>query len=369
MSTEAVNNLITDLRDHKILPLECLAELLEGDEGRFPLPHVLTQYLVGRGLLTSYQADKVLRRQCEKLNFGHYMLLEPLGRGGMAKVYKARHKLLDKIVALKLFRFEKKDVEGIRRFRREIVAAAQLDHPNIVKAIDADQVEDTFCLVLEYVPGRDLARIVKEHGPLAVRSACDYIRQAAAALQHAHEHGMVHRDVKPSNLMLTWQEPAAGGDDLFPHSAIHRYPPPPNVTPMIKLLDLGLVRMQNRQHAMPLTQAGLVIGTPDYLAPEQARDSHNVDIRADLYSLGCTFYFLLSGRPPFPDGKPVEKLIKHLNDEPTPLERLRPDTPPHVLAIVRKLMAKRRRDRFSTPAAVVRALAPLLLHNEETLCG
>ena len=360
MSKTAVNLLIADLRDHDLLTFDQLTDLLDGGEERFPLPQVLTHYLVGRGWLTSYQAEHVLRRRCKDLCIGHYQLLQPLGQGGMASVFKARHRRLKQIVALKVYSVRKDDDEGFQRFRREIVAAGRVDHPNVVKALDADRFGDKFCLVLEFVPGRDLARIVEKHGPLPVMEACDYIRQASWGLQHAFERGLIHRDIKPSNLMLTWKrenhKPEANGvaaQDPF------KYPLPANVRATVKILDLGLVRLERDELADgSITRQGMVVGTPDFVAPEQVRDSHNVDIRADLYSLGCTFYFLLTGQPPFPKGQPVEKLVKHLTEEPVSVKELRPEVPTELAKIVDKLLAKRRRARFQTPAALSRALAP-----------
>ena len=201
----------------------------------------------------------------------------------MGEVFKARHPKLGRVVALKLIRKERLDnPAAVRRFHREVQAAAQLEHPHIVRAYDADEAGDLHYFVMEYVEGTDLARLVKRDGPLTVDRACDYVRQAALGLQHAYERGMVHRDIKPANLLLT-----AKGD-------------------VVKVLDMGLARLDRPEKdagaSSTLTQEGAVMGTPDYIAPEQARDSHTVDIRADLYSLGCTLYFLLAGRVPFPGG-------------------------------------------------------------------
>src|SRR5262249_4228321 len=177
-------------------------------------------------------------------------------------------------------------------------------HPNIVTAHDAAQVGDTHFFVMEYVEGIDLGKLVKDTGPLPVAQACAYVRQVALGLQHAHEKGMVHRDIKPSNILLSLQEG------------------------QVKILDMGLARMlaaPASDDTGSLTDEGAIVGTPDYESPEQARQSHQVDIRSDLYSLGCTFYFLLTGRPPFPGGTVGEKLVKHQLDEPPPVEQLNPE--------------------------------------------
>jgi serine/threonine-protein kinase len=212
-------------------------------------------------------------------------------------------------------------------------------HPHIVRAFDADRVGERHFLVMEYVEGIDLDRLVRKQGPLPVDRACKYIRQAAEALQYAHEHGLVHRDIKPANLLL-----ATGTDS-------------------IKISDLGLariIRAEGEESAECLTQQGLVMGTIDYLAPEQARDAHAVDIRADLYSLGCTFYFMLTGRPPFAGSSPTEKLLQHQMDEPVPINQLRSDVPARLVYIIRRLMAKRPEDRFATPGEAAAALEYLL---------
>ena len=202
----------------------------------------------------------------------------------MGQVFKARNWKLGRIVALKLIRKERLDSpDAIRRFQREVRAAAALSHPNIVLAYDADQIGGTHLLVMECIEGAsDLAKLVKKNGPLPVAQACEYIRQAALGLQHAFERGLVHRDIKPANLLLT-----ADGKT-------------------VKILDMGLARLDQKagdgEASSTMTQEGAVMGTPDYIAPEQAMESHTVDIRADLYSLGCTFYYLLTAKVPFPGG-------------------------------------------------------------------
>ncbi|MBA4182179.1 MAG: hypothetical protein C0506_16455, partial [Anaerolinea sp.] len=261
---------------------------------------------------------------------------ERLGEGGMGTVFKARHRKLGRVVAVKRIRKERLgNSAAVRRFHREIRAAAQLDHPNIVRALDADDVGGTHLLIMEYAPGADLARLVGKHGPLPVEKACDYCRQAALGLQHAHDRGMVHRDVKPHNLLLM-----PGG--------------------VVKVLDMGLAWIDPGETGVSsstLTGDGTVVGTLDYLAPEQAMNSHAVDGRADLYSLGCTLYFLLTGHAPFSSGTALEKLLKHRLEEPEAIERLRPNVPPAVVSVVRTLMAKRPEDRYPSAAAAAVALA------------
>jgi tRNA A-37 threonylcarbamoyl transferase component Bud32 len=289
-----------------------------------------------------------------------YRILELLGAGGMGAVYKAEHQLMQRTVALKVINPSLVDRPiMVERFRREVRAAARLAHPNIVTAYDAEQAGGFHFLVMEFVEGTSLARLVAAKGPLPVAQACDYARQAALGLQHAHEKGMVHRDIKPQNLMLT------------PHG-------------QVKVLDFGLARfaLESAPAGAPLapaaapgespdtpsastahdclTQTGAVVGTPDYLAPEQARDAHQADIRADIYSLGCTLYHLLTGRTPFPGGAAQDKLIAHCERAPAPLTDLRGDVPPALARAVERMMAKEAARRPQTPADVAEALAPFL---------
>lgn len=293
---------------------------------------------------------------------GEYRLLEELGRGGMGRVYKALHTKLDRIVALKvLSRGRMGDQQAIARFEREMKAVGRLAHKNIVQAHDAREIDGTSVLIMEFVDGLDLAKIVHRVGPVPVAEACELVRQTALALQCAHEHGLVHRDIKPSNIMLT-------------HSG------------EVKLLDLGLARFYDAkprgadcqsaasspaasladwqpapQAADDMTGTGQAMGTADYMAPEQASDCRTVDIRADLYSLGCTLYKLLSGRAPFsgPDYRvTLDKLNAHVH-EPAPLiRRLVPDVPERLAAILDRLLAKDPDDRFATPAEVAEAITP-----------
>jgi serine/threonine protein kinase/putative intracellular protease/amidase len=283
-----------------------------------------------------------------------YRIISLFGIGGMGAVYKAEHRILERTVALKVINreFLKGHAQAVERFRLEVKAAGKLGHPNIVQAHDAGQAGDLHFLVMEYVEGISLARLVEKKGPLSVGHACHFIRQAALGLQHAFEKGMVHRDIKPQNLMLTRKG-------------------------QVKVLDFGLARFASEQQlkvaepqglpmppevddsgTAPLTTPGLVLGTPDYIAPEQARCPSEADIRADIYSLGCTLYYLLTGRPPFADSTAFEKLLAHMQAEPVPLTERRPDVPPDLAAVVIQMMAKEPGHRFQTPAEVARALAP-----------
>ncbi len=258
-----------------------------------------------------------------------------LGAGGMGAVYRARHKLMDREVALKVVKAQLVEKPGrVERFHREVQAAARLIHPNIVTAFDAEQVGDTHFLVMEFVPGQSLAQVIQERGRLPVALACEYVRQAAVGLQHAYKQGMVHRDIKPANLMVT-------------------------NSGRVKILDFGLARLASELPGDGATQEGYVLGTPDYIAPEQAEDSRQADIRADIYSLGCTLYHLLTGEPPFPTGTFLQKIKAHQTQAPRPLRELCPDLPAGLVAVVERMMAKDPVQRYQTPAEVAQALAQL----------
>jgi hypothetical protein len=272
----------------------------------------------------------------ENGRLGQYEIVGKIGRGGMGAVYKARHVELNKFVAIKVLPTGQMHEVGVARFKREVRAAGQLEHPNIVAALDAGQYRGVHYLVMALVDGVDLARLVDGHGSLGVADACEVARQAADGLQHAAECGLVHRDVKPSNLML-----ARDG--------------------LVKLLDLGLVRSCADGPAEPLTAAGTMLGTADYQAPEQWDRPQLADARADIYGLGCTLYHLLTGDPPFV-GEPYEsvfsKMRAHLEMPPPPVDAHRPDVPRGLAAVLAKMLAKDPADRFASPAEVAEALRP-----------
>jgi WD40 repeat protein/tRNA A-37 threonylcarbamoyl transferase component Bud32 len=345
MLRTATDPFVDAIRKHHLLDAGKIQELLQvaGELGSDA--HRLAQHAIQRNWLTPYQINQLMQGKGANLQMGPYVLLDRLGQGGMAVVFKARHRLIDRLVAIKLIRPDLlKDKGAVARFRREVQAAALVSHPNIVLAYDADEVGGVHFFAMEYVDGITLAHLVKTRGALPISVACDYIRQATSGLAHVHEKGLVHRDIKPSNLMLTKS---------------HGEPP----VGVIKILDLGLARVQisDSTEGTDITRAGVVIGTPEFLAPEQAVDPHAADIRADLYSLGCTFYLLLTGQVPFPGGSAIEKLFKHRLEQPRPVEELREDIPPSVADIVEKLMAKKPEDRFQNPAELLVAFKTLSL--------
>jgi serine/threonine protein kinase len=269
---------------------------------------------------------------------GHprYRILRPLGVGGMGVVFQAVHRLMDRVVALKVVHRSLLDRPGsVERFRQEIRAAARLSHQNIVTAYDADQAGDVHFLVMEYVDGISLDRLFARQGPSDIARTSDWVRQTALGLQHAYERGMVHRDIKPGNLLLT-------SDGC------------------IKILDFGLARFASeRLPASGDTPTDRILGTPDYVAPEQARDPRRADIRADIYSLGCTLYHLLSGHPPFGGGTDLQKLIGHQERLPSPLTEVRQGVPPALDAILTRMLEKDPARRYQTPGEVARDLSTM----------
>jgi eukaryotic-like serine/threonine-protein kinase len=358
MTIDSSDALVAELAQTKILEPVELEEVR-----RVMLPECsdarsMAQNLVAQSRLTPYQAEQLLEGQGQGLFLGAYRILEPLGEGGMGQVFKAEQRRLNRIVALKVIHQEclAHGPEAVLRFQREALAAAKLSHPNVIAIYDAGQEGDTHFLVMEYVEGMDLARLVDRYGPLPIRSACSFICQAALGLQHAHERGMIHRDIKPSNLLITRSPLAASEQPASPDSTRELVE-----AGLLKILDMGLARLTRTmdQHSEShLTEDGKLVGTPDYIAPEQARSSRLADGRADIYSLGCTFYHLLAGRAPFPTGTLIEKLLMHQLDEPQPVEQIRTDVPPSIAAVVRKMLAKRPEDRYQAPRDVFDALGP-----------
>jgi serine/threonine-protein kinase len=330
--------LLERLRSSEILPADKLDALANLPEARETDPRALAKVVLKRGWLTRYQINQVAAGRGKDLFVGYYLLLDRLGEGGMGRVFKAQHRHMGRIVALKLMRKEKLgSPEAVARFYQEVQAAARLTHPNIVIAYDAGQAGSVHYFSMEYVDGPDLLRLVRERGRLPVSQACEFVRQAALGLQHAHEQGLVHRDIKPGNLLV------AGG-----------------ASPVVKILDMGLARLGGSfENERQLTKLGQVLGTPDYLAPEQAIDARTVDIRADIYSLGCTLFFLLTGKTPFRGDTLAELLMKHQMEPPPLLREALPGAPPELQALLARMMAKKPDTRPKTPAEVAAALEPL----------
>jgi serine/threonine protein kinase len=296
--------------------------------------------LVQKGLLTPYQLRMLQQGQGKSLVVGNYLLLEPLGGGAMGQVFKARQQQHNRIVALKLIRKERvSSVKSLERFQREARAIARLSSPHVVAIYEADEADGSHFIAMEFLDGTNLDALVQKGGPLPVALACDYARQAALGLQHAHERGLVHRDIKPANLFLTQSQGQPAG--------------------LIKILDFGLTLVEeDKDRHTRLTQMGAYLGTMDYMAPEQATSAREADIRSDLYSLGCTLFYLLTGRLAFQGPDPMSRLMARVLTDPPSVALHRPEVPAEVDAIIRKMLAREPSQRFQTPADVAQALEP-----------
>jgi response regulator RpfG family c-di-GMP phosphodiesterase len=335
--------LLYELLGSSLVLAEDWERLTPGDRGRLLAGHDPDRMLcelVDLGLLTPYQAARIGTGNTFGLVLGNFRILERLGAGGMAVVYKAEHIEMRHLVAIKVLQLARDDDPRLEvRFTAELRTIARLRHPNIVWAMDAGRAYSPdpdgpvlWYLVMEYVPGEDLDAYVRGRGPLPPATACNLIHQIACALEETHKLNLVHRDIKPSNVLVTPEEQA-------------------------KLLDFGL----SRHVPTRLTQPGTVLGTIDFMAPEQARDASTVDVRADLYSLGGTLFWCLTGQVPFPDsGSELEMLVKRLTQEPPSVRSLAPDVPAGLEAVVRRMMARDPDARFQTPQEVMHALLPYL---------
>jgi serine/threonine protein kinase len=313
------------------------------------------KYLVGRRVLTLYQAVMIQRGHPDGFFLDGYKILDRIGKGQMGGVYKAVH-ALGQTVALKILPASKaKDPHTLGRFQREARLLTQLDHPNVVRAFQVGEAGGVHYIVMEYLEGETLDEVLARRGRLPPAEAVRLAAQALAGLQHLHERRMVHRDLKPANLMLT---PAPA-------------PSQPDTTwdATVKIVDIGLGRelfdenTPEGQAETQLTVEGAVLGTPDYLAPEQARDARAADIRADLYSLGCVLYHSLTGRPPFQDTSIMARMVRHATEPPAPIAIFVPDAPAGLQQVLDRLLAKQPDDRYQTPAAAAEALRPLLTPN------
>jgi serine/threonine protein kinase len=309
----------------------------------FPDVKVLARELVRREWLTPFQANQIAQDRGDQLVLGVFRLRERLGEGAMGQVFKAWNTRLQKVVAVKTLHKELvANARAMDRFRQEIEAAAQLDHPNIVQVRDADEIDSRPFMVMEYVDGVNLAWLVKTEGPLPVHVAAECIRQAALGLQHAFERGVIHRDIKPANLLLQSADHELRTTDFC-----------------VKILDFGLARFDSeRRYSTRLTQPGSTLGTVDYMAPEQAESARAADTRADIYGLGCTLFFLLTGQPPFPGTSAAEKIGARLTGDPPRVRDERPDTPEGLERLLLQMMARHPADRPQTPAEVAAEMDP-----------
>ncbi len=298
---------------------------------------IVGTHLVDEGLITDWQNVNLMAGRHRGFFLGKYKVLEQLGAGGMGSVFRAEHVLMGHQVAIKvLSRRRLSQPTAVERFYREARAVARLNHPNVVRAFDVGQETDTHYLVMEYVPGITIQNLVKDHGPLDLYHAADYARQAAQGLDHAHRANLIHRDVKPANLLL---DPAG----------------------VVKVLDLGLALARDTSvSSLTIEHDEKVMGTVDYLPPEQAINSHAVDARGDIYALGCTLYYMLAGRAPFPSGTLTERLLSHQSAPPPDIRAFRSDLPARLWAICQKMLAKLPQQRFQSSQEVVDALGEWL---------
>jgi len=297
-------------------------------------------WLLKRKLITPWHAEKLIQGRFRGFVLGDYKLLNRVARGGMSTIYAAQDKKSGEIHALKVLPISKTGKEScLLRFRREATITQRLNHPNIVRVFGVfsgtDGQVDVHFMAMELLQGRDLFEIVNADGPMPCRKAVELIRQAALGLEYAHKAGLVHRDIKPGNLFLS--------DDQT-----------------VRILDLGLAQDFDSEENLTRDFNERVLGTADYLAPEQAADSHTVDIRADIYSLGCSLFFLLTGQPPFTEGTLIQRLIAHQTKTPPAVTEFRRDVPDELIQVLLKMMAKNRNDRTSTAGDVVERLSSFL---------
>lgn len=337
MAIATANDFFTLLEKSKLLSAEQLAEareLVESSGGNADDAVAAARLLTKHGLLTRWQAGQLLAGR-STFFLGKYKLIELLGRGGMGSVFLGEHIMMNRRVAIKVLGKHLGHEPGsLERFLSEARAIAALDHPNIVHAYNVDQEGDRYYIVMEYVDGVNLEQMVKRDGPLECALAADFARQAAEGLAQAHKQKIVHCDIKPSNLVVNNQR-------------------------VLKILDMGLARLVGRAESDNGKTDESVLGSVDYLAPEQALESEEFDHRADIYALGCTLYFLLTGRPPFPEGTLHEKILKHQRVTPPPIGELREDAPQGLIEVCERMMAKDPADRYQSADEVAEAISGL----------
>ncbi|MEC9004195.1 MAG: serine/threonine-protein kinase [Planctomycetota bacterium] len=327
-----LSGLLTETQfDHAQATLQKNAELAGDDPKRF-VENNLISFLTEQNLVSNYQANQLVTGRT-KFNLGPYIITDWIGQGGMGQVFKAVHEVMGRESAVKVLPLTKSTPYAIDNFQREIRTQAQLDHPNLVRAYDAGHDGNVHYLVTEYVPGTDLRKLVRSQGALSMPQAASIIVQAAQGLDHAHQRGLIHRDIKPGNILVTPEGTA-------------------------KVSDLGLSGFIHRTDDDP--RAGKIVGTADYLSPEQIHSPNKVTSVADIYSLGCTLYYAVTGKVPFPGGKTREKAQRHLNEQPWHPKRFNGDLSEDFVETIADMMEKNPEKRVPTAAEVANRLEPWL---------
>jgi eukaryotic-like serine/threonine-protein kinase len=343
MAPVSSDALFDALQHCNLLPQEQFGEVLALIEARSGDVNEAAKTLLERGWFTSFQMGNILAGRCRELVFGPYILVDRISKSRRSEVYKARHAGSDCAVALKVIRAEQMGTAAAAsQFMVRMSTLAELEHPNVVQVWDADRVGEDYYCAMEIVDGASLEKITEAEGRLSTSAASQFIRKVALGLQCAHEHNLVHRAIHPGNLFVA-------NTSAQNHSAT-------------KILDwsLAMVRPTSAEAAPPITNSIFhqIVGGADYSSPEQVINPEDVDIRSDVYSLGCTFYFLLAGQPPFHGAGMMQKALKHMSAEPEPVEKVNPEVPAGLASILRRMMAKQPKERFQTPAAVALALRP-----------
>ena len=333
----ALKTFLSQLSSSGIVPEEKL-KVVVSKKASFADGEALARDMIKSRLLTKYQAEQILGGKGKSLTMGKYQILEKIGAGGMGQVYKAFHSGTERIVAIKMILKKGKiDPEVVKRFEREVKAAAKLVHSNIITVFDADQADGRIFMVMEYIKGDDLGGILRKKGQLSVSEAVDYILQAARGLKYAHDQGVIHRDIKPGNILVD-----SSGN--------------------VKIVDMGLAKVESKEDdesISMLTAPAAIMGTVDFMSPEQGFSSKNVDARADIYSLGATLFFLLTQKVMFPGYSAFEKLLAHRESPIPSLSNFRVDITPDLEIAFMKMVAKKVEDRYASMAEVVSTLSRL----------
>ena len=337
-----INYFISELASLDIVSEQKLKPFTD-KKSTYSTGEALAKDLIKTGLLTKYQAEQILSGKGKNLRMGKYLIETKLGAGGMGQVFKAQHAGMGRTVAIKVIHTKNRlDTQAIQRFDREVKAAARLIHPNVITVFDADHENGLHYMVMEYCEGKDLAALISQQGTLGLKDAVDYITQAARGLQYAHEQGVIHRDIKPGNLLV-------------------------NKSKKVKVVDMGLARLQslNEEEKVPmLTATNAIMGTFDFMSPEQGLSTRQADARSDIYSLGASLYFLLTGKVMYEGETAFAKLIAH-REKPVPkLKLTRPDIPDALETIYQKMVAKNVEDRYQTISEIIIDLASLIIAEE-----